>query len=76
MIDKEQRIREVAYFIWQEEGCPDGRAEQHWERAQAIVESQDAERKDIEGETPGETLPEYLTPLSTLKRAPSSGDSQ
>lgn len=26
----EGQIREIAYFLWIEEGCPDGRAEDHW----------------------------------------------
>ncbi len=29
----EQRIRERAYFLWQQEGCPKNRAEEHWHRA-------------------------------------------
>ncbi len=28
--DVEQRIRERAYAIWLEEGCPDGRDREHW----------------------------------------------
>jgi hypothetical protein len=31
--DREHRIREIAYFIWLEEGCPNGRDHEHWERA-------------------------------------------
>ena len=29
----EQAIRETAYFIWEREGCPEGCAQDHWERA-------------------------------------------
>jgi hypothetical protein len=32
----EQRIRECAYFLWQEAGCPDNRADEFWECARAI----------------------------------------
>ena len=28
--DSEQTIRETAYFIWKREGCPNGRAFDHW----------------------------------------------
>jgi Protein of unknown function (DUF2934) len=28
--DRNDRIREIAYFLWLEEGCPDGAAERHW----------------------------------------------
>ena len=48
----EQRIRERAYFLWQQEGCPAGRADQHWEQASEIEGTceEDDKRIDIEGE--------------------------
>src|SRR3954471_9347732 len=32
----EQRIRERAYFLWQAEGCPEGRNTEFWDRARAL----------------------------------------
>ena len=32
----EQRIRERAYFLWQQEGCSDNRADEHWHRARSL----------------------------------------
>lgn len=32
----EQRVRERAYFLWRQEGCPGNRAEEHWHRAREI----------------------------------------
>jgi hypothetical protein len=32
----EQRIRERAYFLWQAEGCPEGRGAEFWDRARAL----------------------------------------
>jgi hypothetical protein len=29
----EQHVRERAYFLWRQEGCPGNRAEEHWHRA-------------------------------------------
>jgi len=29
----EQAVREHAYFLWQEDGCPVGRADEYWQRA-------------------------------------------
>jgi len=26
----ETQIREIAYFIWLDEGCPEGRSDDHW----------------------------------------------
>jgi hypothetical protein len=40
--DDEHAIRERAYFIWQREGCPDGRAHAHWMSACA----EDRERRN------------------------------
>lgn len=37
---KEERIRAIAYAIWEEEGRPDGRAEEHWLKACGIVEAE------------------------------------
>ena len=34
MMDHQQRVREAAYFLWHDEGCPDGRAEMHWSMAE------------------------------------------
>jgi hypothetical protein len=31
--DSEQIIRTMAYYIWLDEGCPDGRADVHWQKA-------------------------------------------
>jgi hypothetical protein len=31
--NREATIRERAYFIWLREGCPDGRAQDHWQAA-------------------------------------------
>jgi hypothetical protein len=35
--DREERIREIAYFLWLEEGCPEGQADQHWAAAETTV---------------------------------------
>jgi len=36
--DREERVRERAYQIWQREGEPHGRADEHWAQAEAEVE--------------------------------------
>jgi hypothetical protein len=38
-------IRQRAYQIWEEEGRPEGKAEEHWERARQIVEDEAAGRR-------------------------------
>ncbi len=39
MTDREEKIRQRAYGIWEQEGYPHGRAEDHWHRAAHEVES-------------------------------------
>ena len=52
MTDREERIRELAYFLWLKEGCPEDAAERRWLAAETVVEPD--ERKRIECEPPGE----------------------
>ena len=61
-------IREAAYFIWENEGRPDGRAEEHWSRAAAHVatpvpqpnDDTDDEEKVLAGR-PDANIPAMLT---------------
>ena len=39
----EQRIRERAYKIWFDEGCPDGRDKEHWELAKRAIAEKDGQ---------------------------------
>ena len=61
MTDRDDRIRELAYFLWLEEGRPEGEAERHWLAAETIIESDPFERKSIEGEPPGEPAGDSVT---------------
>ncbi|MFC0709105.1 DUF2934 domain-containing protein [Azorhizophilus paspali] len=40
MTSDEQHIRELAYQIWQSEGCPEGRQERHWQMARELAEAE------------------------------------
>jgi hypothetical protein len=48
----EQRIRERSYFLWEQDGCLDGHADQYWERAREIEVAREGDDRhiDIEGE--------------------------
>jgi hypothetical protein len=52
----EDRLRELAYAIWLEEGCPEGRAEAHWfeavRRASAEPAAKTKARKPAVRRTP------------------------
>jgi hypothetical protein len=41
MSNREQRIRDLAYNIWLEEGRPEGRDRAHWQMAERIVAAED-----------------------------------
>lgn len=48
----EGQVREIAYFLWIEEGCPDGRAEAHWMMACAKLGGPPATPAAAEAEAP------------------------
>jgi DUF2934 family protein len=48
MTDRDERIREIAYFLWREEGSPEGLADHHWLAAEILVDSEPIEDGLIE----------------------------
>ncbi len=45
--DRDQRLRDIAHRIWEEEGRPWGEDPRHWELAEAILADEEvAEKKD------------------------------
>ena len=47
MSDIEQRIREKAYHLWLEEGCPDGRKTDHWDMSTELVAIEDGQKSTL-----------------------------
>jgi hypothetical protein len=43
MDNTEDRIRALAHQLWVEDGCPEGREEEHWFRAADVIRRQDFE---------------------------------
>lgn len=41
---REQKIRQRAYELWEQEGCPPGRADEYWHRAERAIASESADR--------------------------------
>jgi hypothetical protein len=37
----EQRVRERAYQIWQQTGCPEGKSHEHWLQAEAEISAEE-----------------------------------
>ena len=42
MTEHSDRVREMAYFLWLEEGCPEGEAERDWLAAKTLLEPLEA----------------------------------
>jgi hypothetical protein len=56
----EDEIRVRSYLIWQREGCPEGKAAEHWLQAKAELEAEfeaDWHAASLEGEATGFVLP-------------------
>lgn len=51
--ERDQRRREIAYQLWEQEGRPDGRADEHWSKAGLML-------LDLEMQAPGEEAPAWL----------------
>src|SRR5262245_62774263 len=53
--NREERIRQRAHELWEQEGRPEGRARDHWERAAQDLDREDSaiQREGIAGEKPG-----------------------
>lgn len=65
MSNNEQRIRELAYQIWENEGRPEGKTEEHWALASEMVES---ESHDDTRSPPGK--------IKRTRKAPSLAETQ
>jgi hypothetical protein len=54
MTDRNDRIRESAYFLWLEDGRPEDAAERHWLAAEGLVKDEALEGEPDRGDTPDE----------------------
>ena len=50
MPDREQKIRERAYQIWEQEGRPNGLAQEHWERASREIGAEEGSDPNSSGD--------------------------
>jgi hypothetical protein len=67
----EEKIRALAYELWQKDGSPDGRADEYWEAARTQVENEGGgapEEKRPEAVTEGAFDEDVDTTGSALKR--------
>lgn len=79
MDEREERIRERAHRLWEEEGRPDGRAEDHWFQAKEIVALEDGHDEALKpigsGGEPAEPI-EALTNAGEFPTLTDQGEMQ
>lgn len=74
MDDFEKRVRERAYTLWQEEGCPEGRAAEHWEKARELVAIEDNIDLTLKPVPKPDELGPYGEPAEPLAPAENTGE--
>jgi hypothetical protein len=67
--DEERLIRERAYEIWEREGRPVGRAEEHWQRAAAEIAAQRSPAPPAPEAAPASDPAPERTPAPATRRS-------
>lgn len=69
MADLESRIRERAYYLWQQEGCPEGRADVHWDQASELVAIEDNQKSTTRPAPAPGSNPDTIEPIEAVENA-------
>ncbi len=76
MTPAEMHIRELAYQIWQSEGCPEGQQDRHWQMACKLAEAElaasDSAQKPRKAASPRKPRTVAAVPTATSGETPSS----
>jgi hypothetical protein len=51
-LDSTDRIRALAHQLWEQEGCPNGRADIHWFLAEELVREEQRSKPQKKARTP------------------------
>jgi hypothetical protein len=72
-----ERIRQRAYELWQQEGQPEGKQQEHWDRAvREISGNPDQSGSQLDSGADGETVPGNLTEAADALRGVSTGSAE
>jgi hypothetical protein len=74
MDDLEERVRARAYKLWLEEGCPEGRAEVHWDQARELVAIEENLALTLKPVPRDDELGPYGEPVEPLAPAENTGE--
>ncbi len=67
-LDVEQRVRERAYAIWLEQGCPEGRDGDHWLQAERDIRLPAEPGIAAQAELSTSPAPEVKAPRKTARK--------
>jgi hypothetical protein len=65
---RNDEIKMIAYHLWEEENCPDGRDCEHWFRAEAIWEEQSKRTIAVNTKAESEYLANKGTPVKAARK--------
>jgi hypothetical protein len=67
--DRQRQVEQIAYRLWQEEGCPHGRHEDHWRQAEKVFHADKPIRGAILDEPNRGQVGQLLSPLQSVIHA-------
>ena len=74
-----ERIRQRAYELWQQEGQPEGKQQEHWDQAVREITgnpNQSESGAQLDSGADGETVPDNLTEAADALRGVSTGSAE
>ncbi len=72
----DERIKQRAYEIWESEGRPDGKDEEHWHRAAAEIRGETAVGGEAPNPAPNPTAGDAAKPARTRRPAAKEPDAK
>jgi Protein of unknown function (DUF2934) len=67
--DRQRQVEQIAYRLWQEEGCPHGRHEDHWRRAEKEFHAGKPIRGALRDDPGKGQVGQLLSPLQAVAHA-------
>jgi hypothetical protein len=67
--DRQAQVAQIAYRLWQEEGCPQGRQEEHWRRAEKAFHADKPIRGAVVDDPETGQVGQLLSPLQAVAHA-------
>ena len=67
--ERDAKIRERAYFLWEADGCPHGREAEFWERARELIGMEESSGAGLlpNPQTQGERMPGVIVDEAALQ---------